>query len=282
MRIIFYQHRSISLKFSLAVGCSCQYKREAKKRGRKSKSARRSPCATPSNSGLQHFFIRAAPTPSSESFAACESETGRVSASQVEPSPGWNIEGINLVEDDASLPVNSPNQTTPITTSLSHSHSMRTDALFPINLPVPLCATPSHAISSPKNSSFCRYSCLEPLLPSLAEFLTPNAACDLLDIFFAEPDCYPCFDHSPYVLTPVLRRTAVLHPSEPRLTSPALLAAMLWCVVQTAGDRQFYLPGSRERVAHRLYRLTISLLRERDMENWHRVHGKSRIDILIG
>ncbi|GAM38433.1 hypothetical protein TCE0_033r09150 [Talaromyces pinophilus] len=48
---------------------------------------------------------------------------------------------------------------------------------------------------------------------------------------------------------------------------------MLWCVVQTAGDRQFYLPGSRQRVAHWLYRLTISLLRERDTENWRRVHG---------
>jgi hypothetical protein len=196
-----------------------------------------------------------------------------------EPSPGSNLEAVNPNDDDTSLHINSPEQTTltSIATrvhrvqSLPHSH--RTDVLLPINFPVPLSVTAAAHTLSGHNSS-CRYPCLEPLLPSLTEFLPPSVACDLLDIFFAEPECYPCFDHSPYVLTPVLRKTAVLHPSEPRQTSSALLAAMLWCVVQTAGDRHFYLPGSRERIAHRLYGLTISLLRERDMENWHRVHGR--------
>ncbi|CEL09272.1 hypothetical protein ASPCAL12411 [Aspergillus calidoustus] len=136
-------------------------------------------------------------------------------------------------------------------------------------------ASPS-ASGSQKSSlqaSACRYPCLRPLLPALSGILSPATACDLLDIFFSEPGSPLCFTHSPYVLSPVFRKMSVLHPSKPRQMSPALLAAMLWCVAHTADCRVFYLPGSRQRIVNELYGVTMSLLRRRDMDNWRRVPG---------
>lgn len=103
--------------------------------------------------------------------------------------------------------------------------------------------------------------------------MSANEACDLLDIFFAEPGNSFSSTHSPYVLTTVLRRKSLLHRTRPRPTSPALLATMLWCVAQTADSRVYYVPGARERITDHLYSLTISHMRRRDMDSWHRVAG---------
>ncbi|KAB8271659.1 fungal-specific transcription factor domain-containing protein [Aspergillus minisclerotigenes] len=126
---------------------------------------------------------------------------------------------------------------------------------------------------SHRPDSACRYPCLKPLLPALKDIFPPATACDLLDIFFAEPGDSLCFTHSPYVLSPVLRKKWFLHPSRPRPTSPALLATMLWCVAHTANSPIFHPPGSRQRIINELYGVAISLLQRRDMDNWRRVPG---------
>ncbi|KAL3459761.1 hypothetical protein BJX64DRAFT_278985 [Aspergillus heterothallicus] len=139
--------------------------------------------------------------------------------------------------------------------------------------PAPNMFHTSGSQKSPHHDLACRYPCLKPLLPVLKGILLPSTACDLLDIFFAEPDTSLCFTHSPYVLSPVLRKTWVLHPSSPRPTSPALLATMLWCVAHTADSRVFHLPGSRQRIINELYGVAMSFLRKRDMDQWRRVPG---------
>lgn len=120
------------------------------------------------------------------------------------------------------------------------------------------------------------YKCLEPILSDLKCILPISAACELLEIYFAEP-CGSLFNGaSPFILTHVLRRQSVLHPTKPRQSTPALLSTILWCTAQTADLRIFHSPGSRRRISDRLYELSISLLRPRDPDNWHRTPGKNQ------
>lgn len=120
------------------------------------------------------------------------------------------------------------------------------------------------------------YKCLEPIVSDLKGILPLSAACGLLEVYFAEP-CGSLFNGaSPFVLTHVLRKRSVLHPTKPRQTTPALLATMLWCTAQTADLRIFHTPGARRRISDRLHQLSISLLRPRDPDNWHRTPGKKQ------
>ncbi|OJJ43214.1 hypothetical protein ASPZODRAFT_74828, partial [Penicilliopsis zonata CBS 506.65] len=123
----------------------------------------------------------------------------------------------------------------------------------------------------------CRYRCLDPLLPALQHLIAPSVACDLLDIFFKKPGTSLFHFASPYVITHVVRRKALLHPTQPRPTSPALLATMLWCAAQTADVGPFYVPGSRAKIIDGLFSLSMSLLRQRDVDDWYRVHGGWRL-----
>ncbi|KAL2842587.1 hypothetical protein BJX68DRAFT_278290 [Aspergillus pseudodeflectus] len=111
-----------------------------------------------------------------------------------------------------------------------------------------------------------------------ASTLTPQDACDLLDVFFANDDGTGRMTSCPYVLTPVIRRKSLLCPSNPRQTSPALLAIILWCVSHTADIVAFRDTAARTRVSQRLYFLSMQLLKNRDGDNWHRVAGGWVID----
>lgn len=128
-------------------------------------------------------------------------------------------------------------------------------------------------VNSLNFGSFCRYSCLEPLLPALKNIIPAEEACDLLDIYFVEPGNSLFSIHSPYVLTPVLRKKSLLSSTNPRPTSPALLSTILWCMAHTANISSFRIPGSRERIINKFFSLSLSFFRERDMDNWHRVPG---------
>lgn len=143
---------------------------------------------------------------------------------------------------------------------------------------VPVVSVPSGtSVSSECPQRFLPgyYLCLEPLLPALEGFLTANDACELLDIYFSEDnDCFTS-GKCPYVLTPVLRKKSLLHPTQPRPTSPALVATMLWAVAQTAETCLYYEPGKRDRITNRLCSLALSHYRLRDIDNWHRVPGNS-------
>ncbi|KAL3473721.1 fungal-specific transcription factor domain-containing protein [Aspergillus californicus] len=103
----------------------------------------------------------------------------------------------------------------------------------------------------------CRYPCLNPILKYLKDILRPEEACDLLDIFFAEPGASR---NCPYVLSPVIRKESLLRRHNPRRTSPALLAIILWCVSHTAKLAIFADTAVRTRVTQRLYFLSMKLL----------------------
>lgn len=124
-------------------------------------------------------------------------------------------------------------------------------------------------------TAHCRYKCLEPILPLLHGIIEPDVACDLLEFYFAEPDSSLFRTASPYVLTHVLRKRSLLHATNPRKTSPALLVTMLWVSVQTADMPILLLPGWRGNISEELRKLAMSLVHDRDRDHWHRASGKT-------
>lgn len=117
------------------------------------------------------------------------------------------------------------------------------------------------------------FRCLEPLLLSLDGILTPEEASEMLEIYFNEDNSSPFKSTSPYMLANVLHPSSVLHPTDPRPTSPALLAVILFCVSQTADMKLFDSPGTRERTSVDLYRLSLDLLQAEDPDNYFRTSG---------
>ncbi|KAL4755763.1 fungal specific transcription factor domain-containing protein [Aspergillus foveolatus] len=263
------------------LGHRCQYNRQVKKRGRKTNLARRS-IGSRSLSD-RYRSVQESPSPIESRISSRHSTTNQddIQASlQLAPLHCLGLEQPNLTTDSSNginfeqIQTNSPlvPDSSHFPLGLGHSsHLSPMDPLLVSTFP----ASPSESTSekSPARNSTCRYPCLKPLLPALKNILCPEIACDLLDIFFSEPGSSLCFAHSPYILSPVLRKKSVLHPSKPRPTSPALLATMLWCVAHTADFRIFYVPGSRQRIVNELYGVAMSFLRRRDMDNWRRVPG---------
>ncbi|KAL7275408.1 hypothetical protein RUND412_001646 [Rhizina undulata] len=129
----------------------------------------------------------------------------------------------------------------------------------------PVDGSPSWlSLPSPPAPAFSgtRYPVLLPLLPHIATIIPTALACELLDLYFANPSNSFFQPASPYVLVNVFRKRSILHPSNPRPTSPALLCAMLWVAAQTC-DAPFLTtsPTARGRVCQKLLELCISLLR---------------------
>jgi xylanolytic transcriptional activator XlnR len=134
-------------------------------------------------------------------------------------------------------------------------------------------STPSSVPLYRDPSTDCRYRCLAPVLPHLRGIIPASVACDLLDVYLTEPGTSLFKTASPYILTRIFRKKSLLHPTNPRPTTPALLATMLWCSAQTADIVFLHVPGSRSRITHALYALATSLVAERDPDRWRRVHG---------
>lgn len=121
----------------------------------------------------------------------------------------------------------------------------------------------------------CRYPCLNPVLPALQGIVSPEDACSLLDIFFADPDTAGLDARCPYILTPVIRKKSLLREKAPRLLSPAFLVTILWCVSHTANLETLQDTTTRSRVIQSLYSLSMKLLRARDSDKWHRTTSKT-------
>lgn len=118
-------------------------------------------------------------------------------------------------------------------------------------------------MNQPHNfNSPLRYPVLQPLIPHLGNIVPLSLACDLLDLYFASSSSAQMHPMSPYVLGYVFRKRSFLHPSKPRVCSPALLASMLWVAAQTS-DAAFLTtpPAARGRVCQRLLELTVGLLK---------------------
>lgn len=117
--------------------------------------------------------------------------------------------------------------------------------------------------------------CLEPVLPLLAGIITADEACELLEFYFDEAGSSLFRVASPYVLTHVLRKQSLFHPTKPRETTAALLVTMMWVSAQTADIAVLLIPGSRPRICDALRRLWMELLEKRDRDHWHRAPGMS-------
>lgn len=123
-------------------------------------------------------------------------------------------------------------------------------------------------------SEDCRYRCLDPVLPFLVDIIPASVACDLLDVYLTEPGSSLFRCASPYIITRIFRKKSLLHPTHPRVTTPALLATMLWCSAQTADIVLLHVPGSRARICNALYELSTALVSDRDPDRWRRMHGR--------
>lgn len=117
------------------------------------------------------------------------------------------------------------------------------------------------------------YPCLVPLIPRLQGIITLEEASEMLEIYFQDSQ-NPLFkSNSPYMLAHVLHPSSVLHAENPRPTSPALIAVILFCVAQTADMGKFDSPGARERTSVSLYRLSLHFLQQEDPDNYFRSSG---------
>ncbi|KAH8696529.1 putative C6 transcription factor [Talaromyces proteolyticus] len=130
-----------------------------------------------------------------------------------------------------------------------------------LQLPSPSANFPSLNIPTGPTSSL-RYPVLQPVMPHLMSIIPQSLACDLLDLYFASSSSSHFFPQSPYVVGCLFRKTAFLHPTRPRVCSPALLASILWVAAQTS-EAAFLTspPSARGRVCQKLLELTVGLLR---------------------
>lgn len=117
------------------------------------------------------------------------------------------------------------------------------------------------------------YRCLDSILPHLEGLLSAENASEMLESYFKK-QAFSFKSHSPYMLAHVLHPSSVLHPTDSRPISPALLAVILLCVAQTADMKIFDTPGSRERIIAGLYRLSLGLLQSEDPDRYFRTSGR--------
>lgn len=107
-----------------------------------------------------------------------------------------------------------------------------------------------------------RYPVLRPLLPMTEGIISPNTACDLLEVYFTSSSSAQLRPSSPHVLGYLFRKKSFLHPTTPRPSNPALLASMLWIAAQTSNASVLSShPTARGRICRRLLELTVDLLK---------------------
>lgn len=153
---------------------------------------------------------------------------------------------------------------------------MSIDTGTPLSVHQPIYGTVTSLFSSGV-SMRKPYCCLYPILPSLEGILSPDEASEMLEIYFNDGESSPFESTSPYMLVHVLHPSAVLHPTNPRPTSPALLAVILYSVAQTADMSLFDAPGTRERTSMDLYRLSLDLLQSEDPDNYFRTSDRKSV-----
>jgi xylanolytic transcriptional activator XlnR len=130
-----------------------------------------------------------------------------------------------------------------------------------LNLPSPPFAEQNTSASSRSTDSL-RYPVLRPLLPLIESVIPRSSACDLLDVYFTSSSYAQLRPLSPHILGYVFRKKSFLHPTKPRVSSPALLASMLWIAAQTSNASFLNShPAARGRVCRKLLELTVDLLK---------------------
>ncbi|KAJ5473796.1 hypothetical protein N7475_003362 [Penicillium sp. IBT 31633x] len=107
-----------------------------------------------------------------------------------------------------------------------------------------------------------KYPILEPVMPFLESNLPRRLVCELLELYFTSSFSTHMHPVCHHIHCYVLRKSSFLSADNPRPTSPALLASMLW--VAAVDDRAFSLsisPLQRRKICQFLCALIIRLLR---------------------
>ena len=107
-----------------------------------------------------------------------------------------------------------------------------------------------------------RYPVLRPILPHISAIIPIGLACDLLELYFSSTSSAFMQPQSPYILGYVFRKRSFLRQNNPRHSSPALLASMLWVAAQTSESAFLTSPPSaRGKICQKLLELTVGLLK---------------------
>ena len=116
--------------------------------------------------------------------------------------------------------------------------------------------------NQPRPPDTLRYPVLRPLLPQIETIMPQALACDLLEQYFMSSTSAYLRPSNPYIIGHIFRKKSILHATDPRPCTPALLASMLWTAAQTS-DAGFLTTqlDARGRICQRLLELTISMLK---------------------
>ncbi|KAL2436453.1 Xylanolytic transcriptional activator xlnR [Exophiala dermatitidis] len=116
--------------------------------------------------------------------------------------------------------------------------------------------------TQPRIPDTVRYPVLRPLLPHIESIIPPALACDLLEQYFTSSTSAYLRPANPYILGYIFRKKSILHPTDPRPCTPALLASMLWIAAQTS-DAAFLTThlDARARICQKLLELTVNMLK---------------------
>lgn len=254
---------------AIEYGYACHYDRPIKKRGR-TRRVPRSPSAggatEPASAQNRPDQDNANPEARQESASpSAHSQQGDRSISALR---GLSIP--DLIDHGAPYPLRA---------SLNNANRKTESQCSPSYFDPPIVHRPLDSSKSPTNSagphrqaangdgsSRPAYRCLEPLLPYLGDIMPEEIAYQLFDVFLVDPGTSLFRCASPYILTRIFRKKSLLHPTNPRRLSPALLAIILWCCAQEADIPSLCAPGSRLRISNALYQLSLSLIAKRDRD----------------
>ncbi|KAL4808595.1 hypothetical protein BDV18DRAFT_157538 [Aspergillus unguis] len=243
--------------FMLLSSCSrcykrkypCRYERTVKKRGPKPRS----------NSSV----------PPKKRFTGAErEETLSLPSTTLNLRPTWIADN-----PDTRSPTSVGTQTPDVYSTDGSFHLDK--SCRPSYSPFSSIPSPSRSVGIGGIAETCRYPCLNPIISLLEGILTPEEACHLLDVFFAEPAANSSNERCPYGLSPVIRACSVLGETAERPLSPALLTVILWCVAYTGHLDIFPDTSSRIGVTQRLHSLSTKLIQAREyadrepVDDWH-------------
>ncbi|KAK9775549.1 hypothetical protein SCAR479_07654 [Seiridium cardinale] len=231
-------------------GYACTYNRPVKRRGRARLAARSEGAAAgltnaSQKEGLSHPPV--ASTSSALSLLVDQTEDGSVAESDRSES-----------DDPDESPAHNESQ------ELNGCGSQSGPAI-PIPSPISVWQTSVSSLMAP-----CRYPVLRPVLPHLGGILSVSTACDLFEVYLIDPGSSLFRFAPPYILTRIFRRKSLLHFTNPRPISSALLATILWCCAQAAELPELLAPGARSRITKALYGLAVSLINEKPEDRWWR------------
>lgn len=106
----------------------------------------------------------------------------------------------------------------------------------------------------------CRHPVLLPLLLYSNPITPDSVACDVLGLYFTEPSSSLFQSACPYVLNRIFQKKLMICSANPRKTSSALLAAMLWVSAQTSDAQVFKSsPMAKEKIPDGLYTVCLTL-----------------------